>query len=437
MLKVGANNKRLSIEYIKNKIYNIDKDIIILDEDYINSKYKMSCECTICDNVFSKSWNEFDRRKKGCPSCSKNGAKVTKEDIEKQVKQLGYNVVEFISNDSNKGTVFNIKCSNGHVYETNYRRFFYDERRSGSCKLCNQESIGSARRKEISQVLDNLKEWGYTVPKEFVYKNSLEVHIFTCASGHRREISYHSLERTPHCPECNGNPLKHDDKNLIDILSKYNLKYLGGYTGAESKFHYECECGEIAHNTLKSIRKGIRCRKCNKHKRYLLEDVKECFESENYTLLTEEYIDNKQHLRFICDNGHEGKVNFNSFQKGTRCATCYFESVKGENSPHWNPNLTGEDREKNRKYPEYEEWRISVYRRDHFTCQCCGYKNGAKLNAHHLNSHDWAIDLRTDIDNGITLCDICHTDFHLTYGYGNNTKEQFEEYIEEILSSAI
>ncbi len=29
--------------------------------------------------------------------------------------------------------------------------------------------------------------------------------------------------------------------------------------------------------------------------------------------------------------------------------------------------------------------------------------------------------------NGITLCEKCHDNFHLHYGYGDNTKEQFEE----------
>ena len=64
-------------------------------------------------------------------------------------------------------------------------------------------------------------------------------------------------------------------------------------------------------------------------------------------------------------------------------------------------------------------------------------KNGKKktyLNAHHLDGWDWNKIDRYNVDNGITLCEICHKDFHLMYGYGENTKEQFEEYMFDILN---
>lgn len=103
------------------------------------------------------------------------------------------------------------------------------------------------------------------------------------------------------------------------------------------------------------------------------------------------------------------------------------ENLKGENSPNWNHNLTQEERNDTRAYSEYNEWRKMVYQRDKYTCQCCGYK-GKRLNAHHLNGYKWDIENRTNINNGITLCENCHTSFHSQYGKGNNTKEQFEEY---------
>ena len=37
--------------------------------------------------------------------------------------------------------------------------------------------------------------------------------------------------------------------------------------------------------------------------------------------------------------------------------------------------------------------------------------------------------LRTDVNNGITLCKTCHKEFHDIYGYTNNTKEQLDMYI--------
>lgn len=106
------------------------------------------------------------------------------------------------------------------------------------------------------------------------------------------------------------------------------------------------------------------------------------------------------------------------------------ENLIGENSPTWNHDLTDEERQTQRKYPEYYEFITSVMRRDEYKCDICQFhsKWGNGLNAHHLNSYDWDKDNRTNIDNGITLCKECHTNFHKTYGYGKNTKEQYIEY---------
>lgn len=75
----------------------------------------------------------------------------------------------------------------------------------------------------------------------------------------------------------------------------------------------------------------------------------------------------------------------------------------------------------------YIEWAKIVKSRDNYSCQICD-KNGGELNAHHMFSWDEYHDLRYDIDNGVTLCYKHHMDFHNRYGYGKNTKEQFEEY---------
>lgn len=103
------------------------------------------------------------------------------------------------------------------------------------------------------------------------------------------------------------------------------------------------------------------------------------------------------------------------------------ENLIGENSPKWNPNISEEDRINGRKYPEYTEFVKEVMRRDKWTCDVCGCI-GNKLNVHHLNGYGWDIENRTNPDNGITLCVHCHTDFHIEYGFGNNTREQYYEY---------
>lgn len=103
--------------------------------------------------------------------------------------------------------------------------------------------------------------------------------------------------------------------------------------------------------------------------------------------------------------------------------------VKKDKHPQWNPNRTHDQRVKERKTYEVIQWRRSVFERDKYTCKSCNYNKGGILVAHHLYSYHEYEDLRVDISNGITLCEDCHKDFHYKYGYGKNTKEQFDEWL--------
>lgn len=60
---------------------------------------------------------------------------------------------------------------------------------------------------------------------------------------------------------------------------------------------------------------------------------------------------------------------------------------------------------------EYKEWRKAVFERDDYTCQLCG-AHGVRLNAHHKKPFATYPELRTETDNGITLCESCHKKVH-------------------------
>ena len=117
---------------------------------------------------------------------------------------------------------------------------------------------------------------------------------------------------------------------------------------------------------------------------------------------------------------NKGKTSWNKGKK--------FPQYSRENNPNWNPNITDEERIIKRKYKEYEEFRTKVFKRDNYTCQLSG-QIGGKLVVHHLNGYMLSESERLDINNGITLTEEIHKKFHKMYGYKNNTKEQFEEFI--------
>lgn len=165
---------------------------------------------------------------------------------------------------------------------------------------------------------------------------------------------------------------------------------------------------------------------------------RECYE-EYKKVDSKEYIDIKCEICgevftiTLADYNNRMKYNKRIYCS-SKCA-CKGQSIhySKENHPSWNPDISKEEREKNRHFDEYIKWRKGVFEKDNYTCQCCRDNKGGNLNAHHLNSYNWDKEHRLDINNGITLCDKCHKSFHATYGYGNNTKEQYINFSNEVI----
>jgi len=87
----------------------------------------------------------------------------------------------------------------------------------------------------------------------------------------------------------------------------------------------------------------------------------------------------------------------------------------GENSPNWKGGITPINVMIRSSIP-YLEWVRKVFQRDNYTCQKCGIRNGCgktvHLQAHHIKSFAEYLELRFDVNNGLTLCLDCHKDVH-------------------------
>ena len=100
--------------------------------------------------------------------------------------------------------------------------------------------------------------------------------------------------------------------------------------------------------------------------------------------------------------------------------------MKGNKYSYKNGNSS--ENELIRKSIQSRLWRESVFSRDNWTCQKYGIKGG-ELHPHHIKNFAQFPELRFAIDNGVTLSEKAHREFHKKYGIKNNTQEQLIEFL--------
>ena len=65
-------------------------------------------------------------------------------------------------------------------------------------------------------------------------------------------------------------------------------------------------------------------------KKRSIEEIKQAFKKEEYTLLSNEYINNKTKLDYICPKGHKHSISWDNFNRGKRCPECAMEIRKSK-----------------------------------------------------------------------------------------------------------
>lgn len=195
-----------------------------------------------------------------------------------------------------------------------------------------------------------------------------------------------------------------------------------------------------------SFAKGIGCPFCINRKVHPLDsfgaifpEVIERWADKNTKTPFEYSPHSSEKVWLKCPNGkHEDYLQqiSNAVTYGFTCRKCENERVglskRGKKSRFWKGGIDGENDALRHRF-EYKNWRTDVYKRDQYTCQCCGSR-GVRLNAHHIYPFSEYEDLRYNVSNGITLCTKCHDSteegsFHNLYGTHDITPEQLREYI--------
>lgn len=361
--------------------------------------------------------------------------------VKKEVEKLGFILIgEYIPKEKIK-----IKCPNNHIEEIWVHRL----KHKNGCKECKKIE----RKNEIKNEIESK---GYTLLNE--YDGCSSTLKMICPYGHYRECKIDSFRRYE-CEKCIT------IKKLLNLIEQIeNEGYLIVSVPLSTHGNVEAYC-ENGHYRNAKIFNFINhgCQQCNEHRNYnyTFDEVKEVFSQRGFTLLSDTYDNCKQKLKYICVCGRINDVTFDSMINSNQhlCFECkgdyVSENFRGEN--HWNWK-GGYKQIKFYLRECLKEWKKN-------TMQACGYKciltDKSFEDIHHLHSFNQIFDeIVNEIDFklkeymneytddelkilndktkekhykyglGICLTREVHYLFHDIYGRGNNTIEQFLEFVD-------
>lgn len=277
------------------------------------------------------------------------------------------------------------------------------------------------------------------------YKNNItkiKMKCKVCNSIYYKDYAH--LRRGQTCKRCNLQKRHAQNRHTLQEL-KNRLKDINKdieiidceYSNNKKPLKCKCnKCERIIYKSWNVLSKGVGCEHCfnairGSSRRKTIDEIKlELNENhKNLVLLSNNYINNKHPLIFLCKAcGNVFEKRYDDIIGGHGCTLCGVKKRSGKNHPNYNSNITDEERIERREQNRLRPIRVEAFKRDGYRCKICN-KKGGTLNAHHLDGYSWAVSKRFEISNLVTLCEQCHKDFHKTYGNRNNTKEQFEEYL--------
>ena len=237
--------------------------------------------------------------------------KLTIEYIREKFNERGYTLLteEYINNSQKLEYI----CPNGHTHSISWRNFSSGD----GCPYCSKKA-----KPTLEFIKQEFEKIGWTLLSKEYINNSKKLD-YICDKGHKHSISWGNFRKGKRCPYCKG-----VKKLTIEyIREKFNEKgwtlLSEEYINSGEKLEYICNKGHKHCMSWDNFKKGKNCPECSGYNiSYTIEDIRKEFEKINWTLLSEEYVDSKTKLSYICDKGHKHLISWNKFQQGERCPFC-------------------------------------------------------------------------------------------------------------------
>jgi hypothetical protein len=178
------------------------------------------------------------------------------------------------------------------------------------------------------------------------------------------------------------------------------------YIEAHNKLDYICPKGHKHSIKWSHWQQGYRCPYCAGLVKFTLEQIRESFNNEGYSLVSKEYINSGTKLDYICSKGHKHSICWDNWKQGKRCPTCDKINFSlrhiGDKNHQWKGGISCE--------PYCQDWtkeyKDFIKERDGYKClnPMCNRKIN-KLCVHHIDYNK----KNCQSDNLITICTSCNS----------------------------
>lgn len=340
--KVIILSKKVNLESVRLLFKEFGCELI--SETYVNAKSKLIFRCK-CDEIDNTTYDSFKNREhKMCKKCAKKISSSRKMYSFDFVKETFEENNCILLSNSYKGNNKKLEyiCECGTKSEITFASFLEGCR----CEKCWYRKVSDKNKLDYEYVKFFFED-NCCVLLEAKYNNAKTKMRYICSCERESEITFANFQNGQRCFDCgvtkSSNKNRRSHMEIKKIFEEENcLLITENYINTKQKLDYICSCGNKHSATLTTFLEGGRCSECTLNKlRFSYEYVKNYFEDNGCILLTEEYTRSDQNLDYICACGRLSKTQFYRFKNGQRCMKCRDEKYNiGENSHSWNGGIT-------------------------------------------------------------------------------------------------
>jgi hypothetical protein len=353
--------------------------------------------------------------------------KLTYEFVNLEFEKKGYKLIEYINNDSPVTFECTICKKVRTIYWPNFKYLV-------KCQCIYKKEMFEFVKNEFAKK-------GYIILSTEYITNRIKLSYKCSHCNNINSMNWNKFQQNRECPYCKKNA-KPNIEQVAQLFIDRNLELLSTeYINNHTKLDYKCKKCDTIHsvkwNSLKDSGSG--CPTCAIEKNSGLNhyNSKGCVSKLNLPLY-ETYshkLEKYEQTYLVQQNGLDllgvnclycGKV----FVPTTTMVTNRFRSINcliGENRfycsegcKHACPTYGKKEWPEGFKHASSREmqpqFRKMVLERDDWTCQKCGASKDIdiemELHAHHIDPVVNNPIESCDVDNGITLCKICHEEVH-------------------------